>query len=87
MLQAEPGRAPVTYARTMDPYAAPTGAIWVCSACGKTSAHRIDGPRGSLWDASCYVHAVLCFNDDTLKLDARGRVCAAKAYPPAETDP
>lgn len=71
----------------VDEYTAPPGAVWVCSACGKTSAHRIDGAPGSFWDSACFSHAVLCFDDATLKRTPGGRVFDAKAWPRAESDP
>lgn len=63
---------------------APAGAIWVCSACGKTSEHDsygIDGKHDHGWDESCALNAVLCRNDDTLKRGPDGRVVAAEPFP------
>jgi hypothetical protein len=41
---------------------APTGAIWVCAACGKTSQdlYGIEGDCAKGWDESCVLNAVLC---------------------------
>lgn len=41
---------------------APEGCVYVCGACGKTSATRygIEGERSRGWDASCMLNAVLC---------------------------
>ena len=73
-------------ARPNAKYDAPEGAIWVCAACGKYSSNRIDGLAGSLWDESCFLHAVLCFADVTT--DPRsGRVTAARAWPRGESEP
>ena len=52
------------------PRIAPAGAIWVCSACGKTSRDRYGDPNSS-WDESCMTNAILCddqqrFGDDAL---------------------
>ena len=68
-------------------YPAPDGAIWVCAACGKTSRDRWKGAPGSWWDESCFLNAVLCYDDATLIRNEGGRVTGAKAFPPAETDP
>lgn len=39
--------------------AAPSGQVFVCAACGKTSKSIYQGPRG--WDESCAMNAVLCY--------------------------
>lgn len=70
--------------RTAD-YDAPSGTIWVCTACGKSSKNRIEGDPRSWWDASCFMHAVLCEADSIVR-DLQGRVTGAKAVVP-ETDP
>lgn len=53
------------------PRIAPAGAIWVCSACGKTSKDRY-GDKNSSWDESCMMNSFLCHEvqrpDDTGKL-------------------
>jgi hypothetical protein len=41
------------------PRIAPTGAIWVCGACGKTARDRYGDP-GTSWDESCMLNAILC---------------------------
>lgn len=42
----------------------PRATVWVCSACGKRSRDRIGNNRISRgWDAACYIHAVLCWED------------------------
>lgn len=42
---------------------APAGQVWVCQACGKYAWDRY-----SIGDVSCYVNAVLCYDDATLKI-------------------
>lgn len=63
---------------------APSGAIWVCGACGKTAQDRygIHGEHDHGWDESCTLNSILCRNDDTLKRgpDGTGRVTAAEAF-------
>lgn len=52
---------------------APAGQIWVCGACGK-----YNGNRYNVGDVSCFVNAVLCYDDETLKIE-NGRVISARA--------
>lgn len=47
---------------------APTGAVWVCGACGKTSKDRYGDGRSS-WDESCMLNAILCFERQPGSLD------------------
>jgi hypothetical protein len=55
------------------------GQVFVCQACGKRSRDRYGEHRISRgWDESCAMHAVLC-TEDSVRLDARGLVCAATA--------
>ena len=51
---------------------APVGQVWVCGACGKYSSNRYN-----VGDESCYMNAVLCY-EDSLKIE-NGRVVSAKA--------
>lgn len=51
---------------------APAGQVWVCGACGKYNTNRYE-----VGDVSCFVNAVLCY-EDSLKIE-NGRVVAAKA--------
>ena len=68
-------------------YVAPTGYVWVCSACGKTSMERTgehsDASHG--WDVSCFLNAVLVGDNDFV-IGANGRVCQidAIAHDPRE---
>lgn len=50
------------------PTIAPVGAIWVCTACGKTTRDRygIDESSAIGWDASCMLNSILCRDDETL---------------------
>lgn len=59
-------------------YIAPKGAIWVCGACGKTAKYRY-GDNDGLWDASCFLNAVLC-DEDSLEKDKGGRVITAEPF-------
>lgn len=61
-------------------YEAPEGAIWVCGACGKSADNR-----RRVGDESCFVNAILCRNDETLKRQASGRVCAAEVFVRCQT--
>lgn len=46
-------------------HTAPKGQIYVCSACGKRSRDRYGTERlDRLWDASCMMYAVLCYDDN-----------------------
>lgn len=60
---------------------APPGAVWCCSACGKTARNR-HGGRGADrgWDASCYMHATLVREDSIERDPATGRVKKATAF-------
>lgn len=51
---------------------APAGQVWVCGACGKYNSNRY-----SVGDVSCFVNAVLCYDDKTLKVE-NNRVVAAR---------
>lgn len=51
---------------------APDGKIWVCGACGKYNKNRY-----SVGDVSCYVNSVLCYDDESLKIE-HGRVISAR---------
>lgn len=51
---------------------APKGQIWVCGACGK-----YDKNRYRVGDVSCFVNSVLCYDDDTLKIN-NNRVISAR---------
>ena len=57
---------------------APEGQIYVCMACGKRSLDEY-GYRAldRMWDASCMLNAMLCYDDETLILK-NGRVVDAK---------
>ena len=60
---------------------APEGMVYVCAACGKRSKDRYgDQKIDRLWDASCMMHAVLCYEN---KKDEQGRWIAA---PESEVD-
>jgi hypothetical protein len=38
--------------------------VWVCAACGKRSNDkRGKSPIDRMWDVSCMLHAVLCYDD------------------------
>lgn len=52
---------------------APKGQVWVCGACGKYNKNRYE-----VGDVSCYLNSVLCYDDETLKVD-KGRVVSARA--------
>lgn len=52
---------------------APEGQVWVCPCCGKYNKNRYN-----VGDVSCYVNAVLCHDDETLKVN-NGRVVGAQA--------
>lgn len=52
---------------------APDGQVWVCGACGKYNKNRYN-----VGDVSCYINAVLCYDDETLKTE-KGRVVSARA--------
>lgn len=54
------------------PRIAPTGAIWVCGACGKTSKDRYGDPDSS-WDESCMMNSVLCH--EKKRFDQKGLYC------------
>ena len=43
---------------------APEGQVWVCPCCGKYNKNRYN-----VGDVSCYVNAVLCHDDETLKVN------------------
>lgn len=58
---------------------APIGQVWVCGACGKYSTNRYN-----VGDVSCYVNAVLCY-EDSLKIKD-GRVVSARAIKEKEND-
>lgn len=55
----------------------------MCAACGNTSKNRVEGK--GLWDASCFLHAVLC-REDSIVVGIDGRVRDAEAFRP-ESDP
>ena len=57
---------------------APEGAIWVCTACGKRSKD-LYGDRGSWWDESCMMHAILC-EEASIAIDKRGGIISATPY-------
>lgn len=52
--------------RSLDGYDAPTGAIWVCGACGRVSKNR-----ASVGDESCFLNAVLCHDDKPYGVSSR----------------
>lgn len=52
---------------------APAGQVWVCGACGKYNSNRYN-----IGDVSCFINAVLCYDDKTLKVK-NGRVVTAQA--------
>jgi hypothetical protein len=61
---------------------APSGATWVCVACGKTCTDQygIDAnsePRG--WDESCALNSILCRADNLVR-GAGGRVIRADPW-------
>jgi hypothetical protein len=58
--------APSSQSRRVRQYTAPPGQIWVCRACGKRARNRA-GRDNPLWDESCAVNAVLCYDDDPLR--------------------
>lgn len=42
---------------------APDGQVYVCSACGKRSKDLYGNqPIDNMWDESCMLHAVLCYD-------------------------
>ena len=49
---------------------APHGQIFVCQACGKMSRDQY-GDQGTLWDASCFLHSILCYVDKLEIKDGR----------------
>lgn len=51
-------------------YEAPSGFLWVCSACGRNGTNRAD-----IGDESCFMNAVLCHEKRDL---ATGKWVAAK---------
>jgi hypothetical protein len=58
--------------------AAPEGAVWICTACGKRASSLTDGGIDHGWDESCMMHAVLC---DAASVELQGgRVVGAKAW-------
>lgn len=59
---------------------APYGQVWVCGACGKYNSNRYN-----VGDVSCYVNAVLCYDDETLKIN-NGRVISARTVKEKEND-
>lgn len=59
---------------------APYGQVWVCGACGKYSSNRY-----SVGDVSCFVNAVLCYDDETLKIE-NGRVVSARPVKEAKNE-
>lgn len=59
---------------------APYGQVWVCGACGKYNSNRYN-----VGDVSCFVNAVLCYDDETLKIKD-GRVVSARAVKEKEND-
>ncbi len=65
------------------PRIAPADAIWVCSACGKTSRDRYGDPNSS-WDESCMMNAILCHNKQRFGDDA---LLAWHAFNPSEATP
>jgi hypothetical protein len=62
---------------------APTGAIWVCGACGKTARDRygIEGDHSRGWDESCMLNAILC---NEQKGFTRGGMYSWTPYAPAQ---
>lgn len=46
------------YEQWMAEYEAPSGAIWVCAACGKSGSNR-----AMIGDESCFLNAVLCHKE------------------------
>lgn len=48
---------------------APTGAVWVCVACGKTARDRygLKGEHSPGWDESCMLNALLCEEDSIVR--------------------
>lgn len=59
--------------RDLDEEIAPDGQVFMCGACGKHNKHRI-----KVGDESCWMHAVLVYEDSITRTD-KGRVTGAKA--------
>lgn len=46
-------------------YDAPARQVWVCGACGKRSTNKAgEGKHSYGWDVSCFMNAVLCYDED-----------------------
>lgn len=55
-------------------YQASEGQIWVCGACGRSGPNR-----ATIGDESCFMRAILCRDDETLKRNGSGLVVSAVA--------
>lgn len=75
----DPGGEPCSFCKPLPNYpeVAPAGTVFVCGACGKTSANLYGGDDGPLgWDESCMLSATLCRADSVVVIG--GRVVGAK---------